>query len=166
MRATLLSVLLLTGLWSVLSFSPPNITVYVFLNTECPISQQYTRRLAELERSYTPRGITFRAVYPLPTDTPAVIAAFRQTYKFPMLSQPDPEKKTAHRLNAQITPEVVVVNEKGQVYYQGAIDNWYYSLGRHRPQPTQHYLRDALEAILANQPIVTSKTEAIGCLID
>ncbi|WP_083421940.1 thioredoxin-like domain-containing protein [Arsenicibacter rosenii] len=166
MRFTLLYAFLLTGLWSLLNFSSPKITVYVFLNTECPISQQYTKRLAELHRLYSPEGISFLAVYPLATDTAEIIATFQQTYKLPFQGRSDPEKKTAHRLNAQITPEVVVVNEKGQIYYQGAIDNWYYTLGRHRPQPTQHYLRDALDAALAGRPVLTPKTEAIGCLID
>lgn len=166
MRSTLLPGFVLISLWSLLSFSPPKITVYVFLNTECPISQQYTKRLAELQRAYSPGGISFLAVYPLPTDTPATIAAFQKTYKLPYQSQPDPEKKTAHQLNAQITPEVAVVDNNGQVYYQGAIDNWYYTLGRHRPQPTVHYLRDALESILNNRKVITPKTEAIGCLID
>ncbi|OIN59127.1 hypothetical protein BLX24_12290 [Arsenicibacter rosenii] len=115
---------------------------------------------------YSPEGISFLAVYPLATDTAEIIATFQQTYKLPFQGRSDPEKKTAHRLNAQITPEVVVVNEKGQIYYQGAIDNWYYTLGRHRPQPTQHYLRDALDAALAGRPVLTPKTEAIGCLID
>ncbi len=55
---------------------------------------------------------------------------------------------------------------KGEVLYRGAIDNWYHALGKNRPAPTEHYLKNALDAVLNNTPILTQRTEAVGCLMN
>gem|GEM_PF-7028454 len=44
-------------------------SVYVFLNTECPISQQYARRLSVLSHQYA-SSVRFVALFPSKTDTP------------------------------------------------------------------------------------------------
>src|SRR6476661_2129789 len=46
----------------------------VFLGTECPISNSYVPRLAELHTAYAPRGVQFLAVNSNSQDTPARIA--------------------------------------------------------------------------------------------
>ncbi len=155
-------------LFFLLSFTPPRpqVIVYVFLNTECPISQQYARELAALHKQYATRGIQFRAVFPSPTDNQLAITQFQQTYKLPFRGHSDKGLALTHRYHARITPEVVLLNPIGAVVYQGAIDDWYVSLGRHRTEPTQHYLRHALDALLAKQPIELAKTEPIGCFIE
>jgi len=54
----------------------------------------------------------------------------------------------------------------GQTAYQGAIDDWYVALGKHRPEARLHYLRDALDAVLAGNAVAIVKTEAVGCLVE
>lgn len=168
MRKTVYSYLFfyLTAHLAVSAFLPARLTVHVFLNTECPISQQYTRRLNELYRQFTPQGVKFIAYYPLKTDNRQAIKKFQQEYAFEIPGLPDTQQKLAHQLRAQITPEVVLQTSSGIILYQGAIDNWYVDLGRHRPEATEHYLHDALEKALANKPISITKTQAVGCLID
>lgn len=147
---------------------PPaiNYTVYVFLNTECPISQQYSPSLTALHKQFGHSGIRFIAVIPLRTDSPAVIRTFQKTYILPFATLPDANARLAHQFRALVTPEVVVVQADGRVRYQGAIDDWYVALGKHRPQPRQHYLRDALNSLLAGHDVLTPRTEAVGCLIE
>ena len=141
-------------------------TVHVFLSTECPISQQYVRELATLQRQFAPKGVLFRAWFPLRTDTPKAIIRFQKTYRLTFSGTPDPAARLAHRLQVRVTPEVVVVQADGQVRYRGAIDDWYVSLGKHRPAPTQPYLRDALDALLTGRPVLPVHTEAVGCLVE
>lgn len=50
--------------------------------------------------------------------------------------------------------------------YQGRIDNWFGDLGKKRPQPTRHDLRDAIHALLAGAEVVEARTVAIGCSIE
>ncbi len=140
--------------------------VTVFLSTECPISQQYVRRLSELHRVFSVQHIDFTAYFPLKTDDYKTIGRFRRDYSLPFPTKPDPTQQMARRFHAHITPEVVVQDATGTVVYQGAIDDWFYSLGKHRPEPTRHHLRDALVALLNNQPIIPAKTEAVGCFIE
>jgi hypothetical protein len=73
--------------------------------------------------------------------------------------------KQTMKFGVTITPEVVVADASGQVLYQGAIDNWFYELGRYRQFITEHYLTDALDAIAAGKPVPVTRTEAVGCLI-
>ena len=82
---------------------------------------------------------------------------------FPILM--DPELKLARRLEATITPEVVVLDSNYKQVYSGAIDNWAISLGRQRRVITEHYLSDAIIAVLAGRPVSPDKTKAVGCFI-
>lgn len=69
------------------------------------------------------------------------------------------------QLNAKITPEVFVVNENRTILYHGAINNWYYALGKNRMHITEHYLEDAIKAILHKEKILKDYVAAIGCFI-
>jgi thiol-disulfide isomerase/thioredoxin len=140
--------------------------VTVFLSTECPISQRYAPRLAELHREFSRKGVAFAAYFPLRTDDSRTLARFRREYPLPFPIKPDSRQVAARRFQAKITPEVVVQDAQGTVVYQGAIDDWFVSLGKHRPEVTQHYLRDALRLVLAGRVVVPPKTEAIGCFIE
>lgn len=147
--------------------APPTWTVHVFLSTECPISQRYVRELVAIQRQFAPKDVAFRAWFPLSTDTPGVINRFQKAYRLTLPAKPDPAARLAHRLRVHVTPEVVVVTgTDGQVRYRGAIDDWYVALGKHRPAPTQPYLRDALDALLTGRPVLPVRTEAVGCLVE
>jgi hypothetical protein len=71
----------------------------------------------------------------------------------------------AKQLGVTVTPEVVVtVNSK--IVYQGAIDDWFISWGKNKKVAEQHYLINAIDAILAHTPIWINKTTPVGCLIE
>ena len=70
------------------------------------------------------------------------------------------------QLEASVTPEVFLVNAKQKIQYQGMIDNQFYTLGKSRNVATEHYLKDAINAFLSNQPIKINTTQAVGCDIE
>lgn len=140
--------------------------VYVFLDPECPICQSYTLTLRELHRQFAKQGVTFKAVYTSPGIEKKDIERFQKTYRLPIPYTIDRHYALAKRWNATTTPEVVVTSAIGAVYYQGAIDNWYYALGKNRPKPTERYLLDALTELTAGQPVSRKTTKAVGCLIN
>ncbi len=147
------------------TYAPKPLTVYVFLNTECPISQQYVRRLSALSRQYA-SSVRFVALFPSKTDTPPLIQAFGKEYGLTFPGRPDACATLARQLRARVTPEVVVLDTTGRVRYRGAIDDWYVALGKHRSDVTEPYLLNALTALLARNDVTVRETEAVGCLIE
>ena len=106
------------------------------------------------------------AWFPLRTDSPRVIRQFQIDYNLSFAGKPDSGARLARQLRVRVTPEVVVMQSDGRVRYQGAIDDWYVSLGKHRSEVTQHYLCDALDAVLAGNDVAVTRTDAVGCLVE
>jgi thiol-disulfide isomerase/thioredoxin len=140
-----------------------NVEVIIFLGSECPISQKYVNTLNQIYLAYQNKGVKFTALFPEKVDI-KIIDAFTSELgvKFPCLL--DKRMRKARQLEASITPEVFVLKQ-GNVMYQGAIDDWFYELGKYRKEVTQPYLKNALDAVLNNEMVEVKKTEALGCFI-
>jgi len=143
-----------------------NITVYIFLQEECPICQSYTVQLQELYNTYSSEQLQFVGLFPSPESTEAEIAEFKAKYKIPFELQPDHYHQKVATLGATITPEVIVYDETQQIIlYRGRIDNTFFRVGKRRQLTTTSELKDALEAITNDKPIIVTETDPIGCVI-
>ena len=142
------------------------VNVFVFLDTECPISQQYVRNLETLRLAFSQKNIQFWAVFPTKGVTKDEIVAFKKKYDFQYSSIIDYNMKLTKKLDAKTTPEVFIWNNRNKILYRGAIDDLYYDLGKKRPEASIFYLKDALNSIINKQKITIQKTEAIGCDIE
>lgn len=141
-------------------------SVLMFLSPECPLCQSYSLTLTQLEKEFQEKGVRFYGIIPDVSFSNAVVNAYAQQYHMRMPMLRDDNRAVTNLLAAKVTPEVVVVNSNGAVVYQGRIDNWAYELGKKRRVITEHNLKDALTAIVSNQPIAVKKTKAIGCFIE
>ena len=141
------------------------IKIYYFLATTCPISQKYTQEINRLNKVYTSKDIEMFLVFPTVKNNKKEIEAFCATYQITMPYIMDRNFALTKQLNAKITPEVFVVNEDRTILYHGAINNWYYALGKNRMHITEHYLEDAIKAILNKEKILKDYVAAIGCFI-
>jgi peroxiredoxin len=141
-----------------------DVIVVVFLGTECPLAKLYGRRLAELDREYAELGVQIIGINSNQQDTLQEIAGFAKKFaiKFPLLK--DPGAKVADQFGATRTPEAFVLDRNRIVRYQGRIDNQY-GVGAARKRATKTELVDAVKSLLAGQPLETSITEGVGCLI-
>ena len=86
-------------------------------------------------------------------------AARRLGIKFPYLA--DEAAKVAHAFNATRTPEVFLFDGASRLVYHGAVDD-------NADDPTavgQHYLQDALDAMLAREQVALPDTPVVGCPI-
>lgn len=140
--------------------------VFVFLDTECPISQQYVRNLEALRLEFSHKNIQFWAIFPTKGVTNQEIVAFQKRYNFQYSSIIDYNKELTIRLDAKTTPEVFILNDESKILYRGAIDDLYYDLGKKRLKASIFYLEDALNNIIEHQPITIKTTQAIGCDIE
>ena len=74
--------------------------------------------------------------------------------------------KLTRLTGAEITPQVSVIANYGEIVYSGAIDDRAYAPGKKRQVGSGRFLDSALNAILNNQDPPVKKTEALGCLIE
>jgi hypothetical protein len=140
--------------------------VFVFLATDCPLSQSYTLTLNQLDTQFHSDDVGFYAVFSGSRVTSAAVDDFVRAYKINFPSVRDSDLKLAHFFGATKTPEVFSVDPKGNVFYKGAIDNWAPELGQHRTVITEHYLSDALNNFLAHRTVQVQQTNAVGCFIE
>jgi hypothetical protein len=139
-------------------------TVFVFISTECPISNRYAPEVRRLSGSFASRGIRFQLVYPNRSDAPQMIRDHVKSFAYSMRALRDPDHALARFVHATVTPEAVVLSG-GRVVYRGRIDDRYVEVGLERPEPTVRDLDDALTDVLAGRPVRRPVTEAIGCFI-
>jgi peroxiredoxin len=137
--------------------------VLFFLARECPVSNGYAPEMAHLYREYGPRGVLFFGIHSDPDVTALEAATHAREYglSFPILL--DLEQEVAQQAGVRVTPEAVVLLPDGQIIYHGRIDDRYAPAGQHRPAAEIHDLRIALEAVLADEMPVVTRTRAFGC---
>ena len=166
--ALLLSALLQRPIAESLSMLPPaapDLTVYVFTTTDCPISNRYAPEIQRLAAAYRERGIQFWLVYPVPGDTPDKIRAHAAQFGFDLPIARDTRAELVKHTAVTVTPEVAVIAAGGEVGYRGRVDDRYVDFGRDRPAPTTHDLDAALTNLLAGRAIEPKTTRAVGCFL-
>ena len=141
-------------------------SVVFFFAPECPLSQNYTLPIQEIRTQFPSDSLLFLGIFPgdFEADTAYTWFAKKYAVSYPLLR--DPENIFTDRLGATITPEVFVLDRKGKILYNGAIDNWAFDLGKKRQVVTEKYLIEALTAVIENREIRIKKTKAIGCIIE
>jgi thiol-disulfide isomerase/thioredoxin len=141
------------------------LSVVVFTCNQCPYAKAFEPRLIEIAKRYQSKGITFYAIdsnddakYDVETLANMKERALSQNYPFPYLK--DTNSQVAREYGARVTPHVFVVDSKGALRYRGYVDD------SARPdERTNTGLTNALDALLANQPVTTASTKAFGCSI-
>src|SRR5688500_17468111 len=137
------------------------IEVIVFLGADCPISQDYIGILNKLKNEYP--NARFLGV--LPSSNNHEKKLFKREHQVEFDLRIDRRKKLVKQFDITVTPEVILVDSTGRICYKGAIDNWYYELGHHRPQASEFYLSNAIKDLMAGRQVVVSRTKAIGCIL-
>lgn len=140
------------------------LVVVAFLGCSCPLAKRAGPRLAELARRYEPRGVAFLGVNANAQDALADVAAYVRACGLPFPLLKDPDHAVADLMGAVRTPEVFVLDERRVVRYWGRIDDQH-AIGVQRPRPTQTYLADALDALLAGRAVARPVVASVGCHI-
>lgn len=129
-------------------------------DTECPVSQRYEPRLAELQREYGARGYAFVLLDVTPHGLAEARAA---AAKFPeWRSLRDERRVVAAGLRVKATAEAFVIDPRGTLRYRGAIDDQY-GIDFQRAAPDATWLRDALDAVARGEEPKVRTTEPRGC---
>lgn len=143
--------------------------IVVFTCNHCPFSQAYEQRIIDLHKKYAAKGFPVIAINPndktrSPEDSYENMVTRSRDKKYPFVYLYDETQEIARTYGATRTPHVYLLKKtsKGnQVAYIGAIDD-------NSEEPTEvkeKYLGNAVDALLANKPVGTATTKAIGCTI-
>jgi hypothetical protein len=138
------------------------ITVTLFVDSDCPVSNRYAPEVRRLYQRYAPRGVNFWLVYPDPDISVQTIREHMQDYGYQMPALRDPEHTLVRRAGAQVTPEAGIFLADGTLVYHGRIDNRYLDITRRRAQATQHDVAAVLDALLGGETVETSWNPAPG----
>jgi hypothetical protein len=145
-----------------IEYATPLIAV-VFLAPDCPISQKYMKKLNDLKLQYEDK-VTFLAAIPAPASKNE-IKDFWSEYGSTLKYDHDKDLKLVKALTAKVTPEIFLFDSTRSLVYRGAIDNWFYELGKNRREITGHYFKDAVTASFNGAKPTLPSTEAVGCMI-
>lgn len=143
-----------------------HLKVFLFVRTDCPISNRYAPEIARLHAEYASSGVAFWLIYPDAADTASSIARHLADYRLPGKALRDPHHRFARKACAKVTPEAAIFGASGALLYHGRIDNRYVDFGQSRPTATRHDLKEALNLALAGKPVTTPFAPAVGCFIE
>ena len=141
------------------------ITVFIFVRTDCPISNRYAPEIERLHDKYTPLGVAFWLVYPETDATPQDITRHLREFRLSLPVLRDTSQSLVKKTGVRVTPEAAVFSPEGRELYRGRIDNRMVDFGKERPAPTQRDLDDALASILNHKPVIDAIRPAVGCYL-
>jgi hypothetical protein len=140
---------------------------FTFLSPECPLSENYTKTLLMMGDSLKEKGVLFYYVFPGTFYPKEQIEVFANRYSLPLdRILYDNKYLLRNYCKANTTPEVFLMDTKGEIYYSGAIDNWAITLGKQRQVISDHYLGNAIQDLLEGKKVTLSTTRAVGCIIE
>jgi hypothetical protein len=132
----------------------------------CPIVRNGWPTDQALREEYRHQGVEFLMLNSNIQDNRASILREAEMFRMDISILVDETQSVGESLNLIRTAEVLVIDPKSwEVVYRGAIDDRL-TYEKQKPAATENYLRDALEAQLAGEPIAVPVRDALGCLIN
>jgi peroxiredoxin len=150
---------------SLADYADADVIVLIQSCNHCPYVQAWEGRMSAIQRDYADRGVRLVAIssndagsYPEDSFEEMAKRAKRERFAFDYLY--DEDQSVARALGSERTPEVFVFDRDRRLVYHGAIDD-----SRDEPSVTKHYLREALDAVLAGDEPAVTDTPAVGCTV-
>ena len=158
---------------SLKDYASSKVLVVIFSCDHCPVAQMYEQRIEQLVKDYKGRGVAVVVImgndpraeridelaYSDLGDTlpeMKIRAKFRH-FNYPYLYDGATQSVTT-KYGPTATPHVFVFDEKRVLRYEGRIDS-----NPREELATKHEARDAIDALLAGQPVQVTDTPTPGC---
>jgi peroxiredoxin len=135
-------------------------TLLIFVSVQCPVSNAYNERMADLARDYTARGFNVIGVNSNRTEPAEAVAAHAKEKGLNFTIVKDPDNKVADYLGASFTPETYLFDTSWVLRYHGRIDD-----SKELAAVSTRDLRTAMDSLGTGKPITVSETKAFGCTI-
>ena len=141
------------------------IVVLEWLNFECPYSRYHYETKATmvgLAKKYKGKNVVWLAVNSTNHTTPQPNKDFARQYKLPYPILDDRSGKVGHAYGAKTTPHMYIINTRGRIVYEGAIDNA--PLGK-KKEDMVNYVDKALAELTGGRAVIIPKTKPYGCTV-
>lgn len=134
--------------------------VVMFIATQCPVSNNYNTRMADLHKDYASKGVSFVGINSNKQESADEVKNNAKENNLGFTILKDWNNVVADKLQASVTPEIFVLNPAFEILYHGRIDD-----SQRENKVTSKDLRSALDQILAGKPVAVEETKAFGCTI-
>ena len=159
--------------WSLKDFAEAKVLVVIFTCNHCPTAQYSEGRIKQLVSDYKNKGVALVAI--MPNDPKSVrldelgwtdlsdsfdemkIRAKDNEFNFPYLYDGDTET-VSRAYGPAATPHAFIFDAARKLRYAGAIDD-----SERIEHVTKHYVRDAIDALLAGKEPSVAQTKVVGC---
>lgn len=140
-------------------------TVIMFICNHCPFVIHVNEALVKMANTYQQKGINFIAISAndvenYPQDAPHLMKqlAQKENYPFPYLY--DETQEVAKAYDAACTPDFYIFDADLKAIYHGQLDDS--RPGNGKPI-TGNDIRNALDSLLNNKPILENQRPSMGC---
>jgi peroxiredoxin len=143
------------------------IIVLEWFNYECPFCRynyEKTSAVKDLAAGYKDKGVVWLAINSTGHQTVEKNREFAEQFKvnFPILN--DSAGAVGKEYDAKTTPHIFIINAKGEIVYNGALDNA--PLGKTPKDETLvNYVDKALGELTAGKAVSTTTTKPYGCTV-
>ena len=138
-----------------------HVVVLEWLNPECPFVQRHYREgtFTRLASEYKDKGVVWLAVNSTSSQGAEQNKewAEKNHVSYPILV--DKDGQVGHLFKAKTTPHLFVVDPKGELIYEGAVDD---DPSGNKEQRTV-YVKNAIDAALAGALPAVRETKSYGC---
>lgn len=147
------------------------LVVLEWTNFDCPfVKRQYsTGAMQKLQKTYTGKGVVWFSIcssadgrqgnYPAAKINELV----KQNNATPTAYLVDPDGTVGHAYGATCTPDMFIINEKGELVYSGAVDD--NQTADATEKVNVNYIQKALDELLAKKPVSVASSKAMGCSV-
>lgn len=133
-----------------------DVVVICFTCSSCPVAQAYEERLIEFNKAYQGKKVAFVAVNSnTGTEDLEGMKSRAKEKGYNFLYAFDGSGKAAAEYGARVTPEFFIL-KGGKLAYHGAFDD-------KQKDPSESYVTQAVDALLAGKAPEVAETKAFGC---
>ena len=154
------------GSHALVDYADKETVAVVFTCNHCPYARAWEDRLIDIQADYASRGVQLVAInandakkYPDDSFPRMKERSEEKGFNFPYLY--DESQEIARAYGASRTPEIFLFDKGGTLRYHGTVDDNYDDPAAVKTA----YLREALEAVLAEREPSTAETTPVGCTI-
>ena len=140
--------------------------VFLVQGNGCPFARNAAPRFQELRDIYSDKEVEFFMLNSNLQDDRLSISEEAKEYGYDLNILIDETQIIGESLELSRTGEVFIVNPKNwSVAYIGAIDDRL-TYENQKKEASEHFLKDAIDDLLAGEVVAVPRTESLGCLIN